>query len=58
MFSLGGCPEIEAEEGYDMIEAYVFAFARHHLLDDQSEQAVGLLNGELQPWEAVSVVRK
>ena len=34
MFSLGGCPEIEAEVGFDMIEAYVFAFARHHLLDD------------------------
>ena len=30
MFSLGGCPEIEAEVGFDMIEAYVFAFARHH----------------------------
>ena len=55
MFSLGGCPEIEAEVGFDMIEAYVFAFARHHLLDDTSEETMDLLDGTVSPWAQVSV---
>ena len=55
MFSLGGCPEIEIEEGFDMIEAYTFAFARHHLLGDESDETVGLLNGSLSPWAQVSI---
>ena len=55
MFSLGGCPEIEAEAGFDMIEAYTFAFARHHLLGDESEETMGLLDGTLSPWPQVSI---
>lgn len=58
MFSLGGCPEIEAEEGFDMIEAYTFAFARHHLLGDMSIETLGLLNGSLSPWSQVSIQQK
>jgi len=58
MFSLGGCPDIEAEEGFDMIEAYTFAFARHHLLGDEGEETMGLLDGTLQPWSTVSVERR
>jgi hypothetical protein len=55
MFSLGGCPDIDAEDGFDMIEAYTFAFARHHLLGDDGEETMGLLNGTLSPWATVTV---
>ncbi len=58
MFSLGGCSQIDAEDGFDMVEAYSFAFARHHLLADDSEQSMGLLDGTTQPWEAVTIKRK
>ena len=58
MFSLGGCPEIDAEDGHDMIEGYAFAFARHHLLNDETDQTIGLLDGTIQPWDLVSIQRK
>jgi predicted dienelactone hydrolase len=55
MFSIGGCPEIEVEEGFDIISAYVFAFARYHLLGDTGTVTEGLLDGSIQPWERVSI---
>ena len=58
MFSVGGCPDIEIDDGWDMIEAYALAFSRHHLLADESEESIGLLNGSLQPWTQISIQSK
>jgi len=52
MFSFGGCPDFDREAGYDLIESYTLAFARHHLLDDEGGEVTGLLDGSLS-WESV-----
>ena len=52
MYSAGGCPGIEREEGFSMIESYMLAFARHQLLGDDSEETTGLLDGSVAPWSS------
>lgn len=55
LFSVGGCAEIETEEGYAIIEALALAFARQTLLRDDSEAVTALLSGADVPWETVSI---
>lgn len=43
-FTLGACPTLEREVGFELIQRYTFAFARRHLFDDAS--VVPLLDGE------------
>ena len=38
MFSVGGCPNIETQMGYDMVSSYSLAFARQVILGDSSEE--------------------
>ena len=53
MFSAGGCPEFDREEGFSLIESYTLAFARRHLLSDESAEVIGLLDGSELPWDSV-----
>ncbi len=53
MFGVGGCPDLDPEEGFSLIEAYALAFARRHLLDDDSAEVTGLLDGSQRPWDSV-----
>jgi predicted dienelactone hydrolase len=53
MFGVGGCPDIDREEGFTIIESYALAFARHHLLGDTSAEVTGLLDGSTLPWDRV-----
>ena len=53
MFSAGGCPDFDRDEGFSLIESYALAFARVHLLDDTNSEVVGLLDGTTAPWESV-----
>ncbi|MDG1482837.1 MAG: hypothetical protein P8R54_24815 [Myxococcota bacterium] len=52
MFGVGGCPDLAPEDGFSLIEAYALAFARHHLLGDDSEEVTGLLDGSERPWDS------
>ncbi|MFT4974316.1 MAG: putative dienelactone hydrolase [Myxococcota bacterium] len=57
MFSVGGCSTIERQDGYDLINAYTFGFARQQLLGSSDETAA-LLSGELLPWSIVNLTRR
>ena len=50
-FTLGTCGTLPGPEGHAIIEAYVLAFARHHLLGDASPAVTGLLDGRDLPSE-------
>ncbi|MFT5679749.1 MAG: putative dienelactone hydrolase [Myxococcota bacterium] len=53
MFGVGGCPDLDREDGFSLIEAYALAFARHHLLGDEGGEVTGLLDGSQRPWDSV-----
>jgi len=55
MFSVGGCPSIEREDGYAMIQSYALAHARHYLLGDTDETVLGLLDGSSTPWSQITL---
>jgi len=52
LFALGGCDLIDDAVGLPIVNAYALAFARHHVLDDQS--SLGLLDGSESLHEAVT----
>ena len=45
MFSVGGCPNIDIDEGFRIINIYNLAFARRHLLGDESVETTSILDG-------------
>lgn len=45
LFGFGGCPEVEDAEGFGIVNTYAFAFARHHVLGDDSERTMEILSG-------------
>ena len=55
MFSAGGCPSLEREDGFSLINAYSLAFARYRLLEDRGEEVSGLLDGSALPWSEVAL---
>ena len=55
LWSFGGCAEVDTSEGHQAIASYALAFARAHLLNDASEETLGLLDGSIQPWSWVSL---
>jgi len=44
LFGLGACHDISDEEGFPIVTTYTLAFARYHLLQDES--VVPVLTGE------------
>ena len=54
-FTTGGCPTMESQLGFDILNAYVLAFARQRLLNDSSDEVSNLLNGTTQPWTEASL---
>ncbi len=56
-FALGFCDTLDPAEGFQLVDTYVLAFARHHLLGDESAEVLGLLDGsaELSPLATVQV---
>lgn len=49
-FTTGGCPTIDSQVGFDILNAYLLAYARQRLLDDDSAEVEELLNGTTKPW--------
>ena len=54
MFSTGGCSTIDRQDGYDLISAYTFAFARQQRFGATAETR-DLLDGSLLPWDIVTL---
>lgn len=44
----GLCPTLGAAEGFDIVNAYALAFARARVLDDASDEVVGILDGTVE----------
>jgi predicted dienelactone hydrolase len=45
LFGFGGCNEIEDEVGLPIVRTYALAFSRRHLLGDDDETVLGILDG-------------
>lgn len=56
-FALGACPELETQEGFEIIQTYALAFARRHVLMDSSTSIVDILAGQTSISERVSFQR-
>ncbi|MEO1273352.1 MAG: hypothetical protein AAFX99_35150, partial [Myxococcota bacterium] len=46
---LGMCSSLEPQLGYTLVNTYVLAFARRHVLDDQTMMVESILSGEMVP---------
>ncbi len=57
-FALGTPCDLPAEDGFTMVNAYGFAFARHHLLGDETARTVGLLDGTIPFDDRVTLHRR
>ncbi len=58
LFSVGGCSDIETVLGQGIIQSYALAFARIQILEDQTEEVVNLINGQLTPWTQTTMSQK
>jgi predicted dienelactone hydrolase len=56
-FALGGCDNLSNEDGYEIVNTFALAFGRHHVLGDESEPTTGVLSGEIEVSDAVTVRR-
>lgn len=45
LFGLGGCPELEENEGWRLVDTYALSFARRHVLGDQGARVAAILDG-------------
>ena len=54
-FATGICADLEAEEGYAIVNAYALAFGRAHVLGDDSAEVVGVLDGSVTVSERVTM---
>ncbi|MCB9663071.1 MAG: hypothetical protein H6732_03085 [Alphaproteobacteria bacterium] len=57
-FALGSCPTLDPVLGFRLVDSYVLAFARAHLLGDDGEEVGGLLDGTLVPDPVVTFSRR
>ena len=55
LFALGGCTEVPSDEGFHIINAYAFAFARRHTLGDEGERTSGILDGSIPISDLVTL---
>ena len=53
-FAMGMCPTLDVEEGFRLTSIYALAFARRHLLGDQSAPVLSLLDGSRLPSDKVT----
>ncbi len=59
LFGLGGCDSIDAiAVGFPIVNTYALAFARHHVLGDDQEKTVGILDGSIEVSDLVSYEAK
>ena len=56
-FGFGGCGTLEDSLGFQLVGAYAMAFARRHLLNDQSPEAQWLLDGSISLSDKVVLHR-
>ena len=49
-FTVGGCPSMDTDLAYDILNYYILAYARQRLLQDDSADIDALLSGQVQPW--------
>ena len=57
-FTGGGCPNIESEKGFAILNAYILAFARTHVLGDDSADLSALLDGSNLAFPEASIQKK
>ena len=57
-FTTGGCPTIDTQQGFDILNAYILGYARQRLLGDDSTEIEELLNGTSQPWAEATLLVK
>ena len=55
LFAPTGCPDIDRDEGHDLISSYALAFSRQQVLGDEGEAVSDLLSGALTPWSYVTI---
>lgn len=48
LFALGSCPKLVDTVGTPIVNTYVLAFARHHILGDQLAETLAILDGSQQ----------
>jgi predicted dienelactone hydrolase len=58
LFALGGCQDIPSDQGFAIVNTLAFAFARHHLLADDSAGTLAILDGSRSVSERVSLVHR
>lgn len=57
LFALGACDEVPTADGFFIVSTYALAFARHHALDDVSEDTLTLLDGSRLLSDRVTLQR-
>ncbi|MFT6395608.1 MAG: putative dienelactone hydrolase [Bradymonadia bacterium] len=55
-FALGGCATMPMLEGFEIVNSYVLAFGRVHVLDDDSENTTGVLDGSIEVSERAALL--
>lgn len=58
LFALGGCPDVERQVGYAIVDTYALAFGRHLVLGDDSEATLNILDGTTNVSDLVTFQRK
>lgn len=58
LFALGGCAEVDSAVGYAIVNTYALAFARRHVLGDESDRVARLLDGTEPVSDLVTFQRK
>ncbi len=52
-----GCDDFDIDDGYKLVDAYALAFARHYLLNDQSQELLAILDGTTALSDKVTLQR-
>ena len=57
-FATGECPDLDGQEGFQIVNSMALAFARITVLGDSSSEASAVLNGDWDGQERVSVTER
>ena len=49
-FALGQCSTLDVDLGFSIVSSYSMAFARHTILNDETDSVSHWLNGDIQPY--------
>lgn len=58
LFSLGGCKDVPSDVGFPIIDTYLLALGRKHVLGDTDEKVADVLSGKAMVSSLVSFQRK